>query len=62
MQKTVTVQVTDQKVHPIYKKRYPVTTKFHAHTDEVIEEGARVTIEETAPTSKTKRWKVVTSQ
>jgi small subunit ribosomal protein S17 len=60
MDKTVVVQVTDLKSHPIYKKVVRRSTKFKAH-DEKNEcgTGDRVRIMETRPISKSKHWRVV---
>jgi small subunit ribosomal protein S17 len=44
-------------MHPLYKKRYTVTKKYYAHDeDNTALEGDIVTIRETRPISKTKRW------
>lgn len=60
MQKTVVVAVTRVKQHPIYRKRYKVTTRYKAHDEKnEYKEGENVIIEETRPLSKDKRWKVV---
>ena len=59
MQKTVTLKVTEYLKHSKYGKEIPVSKNFHAHTDIPLEEGMVVTIEETAPRSKTVRWKVI---
>ena len=55
--KTIVITVTTRKTHPIYKKQYSVTTKFMAH-DEKNEAhiGDLVTIVETRPISKRKRF------
>lgn len=56
-QKTITVAVDRVKMHPLYKKRYTVTKKYYAHDeDNTALEGDIVTIRETRPISKTKRW------
>ena len=61
MQKTVVVEVTRFKKHPKYLKYYKVSRRFKAHDEEnVYKTGDKVLIEETRPTSKDKRWKVVT--
>ncbi len=62
MQKTLAVTVTTYKRHPKYKKRYQVSKKFYAHCDDSskFNIGDEVTIAETRPVSKLKRWKVVT--
>ncbi len=60
MMKTVVVAVSRTTVHPKYHKRYTVTTKFKAHSeDNEYKVGDRVVIEETRPMSRDKRWKVV---
>ncbi len=61
MEKTIVVMVTAYKRHPKYKKRYQVSKKFYAHCDDSTKFniGDEVTISETKPTSKLKRWKVV---
>ena len=62
MDKTVVVKVDSYKSHPKYKKRYKVSKKFYAHTEQPIEEGVMVTIQETRPISKLKHWLVVSSK
>ncbi|OGD23284.1 30S ribosomal protein S17 [Candidatus Azambacteria bacterium RBG_16_47_10] len=60
MQKTVVVAVIRIKQHPIYRKRYKVTTRYKAHDEKnEYKEGEKVIIEEMRPLSKEKRWKVV---
>ena len=61
MDKTVVVAIKDNVVHPIYGKIIKRTLKVHAH-DETNECGIgdTVSIMETRPLSKTKRWRVVT--
>lgn len=59
MQKTVVVEVDTIKLHPLYKKRYRRTKKYAAHTEESLQIGNQVVIEEVRPLSKTKKWKVV---
>jgi len=58
--KTCVVQVSDRKRHPMYGKMITRSTKFHAH-DENNECGVgdTVTIMETRPVSKMKRWRLV---
>lgn len=57
MDKTAVVAVTRMKKHPIYLKQYKVTKKYLAHDpqNEAVE-GQKVTITETKPLSKRKRW------
>ena len=59
MDKTVVVEVTDKRKHPLYKKTITKTIKFKAH-DELNECGIgdKVRIVETRKLSKTKNWRV----
>ena len=59
MDKTVVVEVTDKRKHPLYKKTITKTIKFKAH-DENNECGIgdKVRIVETRKLSKTKNWRV----
>ena len=60
MDKTVVVAVVDNVRHPLYKKIVKHTVKFKAHDEgNVCGVGDRVTIMETRPLSKDKRWRVV---
>ena len=61
MQKTLAVTVTSYVNHPKYKKRYKVTKKFYVHVEDAskFNIGDKVTIGETKPVSKLKRWKVI---
>jgi len=56
--KTLIIEVTTSKIHPKYKKSYKVSRKFYAHTPEnkKFEIGDEITVYETKPISKTKRW------
>ena len=58
--KTVVVRVERKVKHPLYGKIIRRSKKYHAH-DEANEykQGETVRIEETAPISKLKTWKVV---
>ena len=58
--KTVVVNVERKVKHPLYGKIIRRSKKYHAH-DEANEfkAGETVRIEETAPISKLKSWKVV---
>ncbi len=58
--KTVVVSVERKVKHPLYGKIIRRSKKYHAH-DEANEykQGETVRIEETAPISKLKTWKVV---
>ena len=61
MEKTIVVAIEDNVKHPVYGKIVKRTLKVHAH-DETNECGIgdKVSIMETRPLSKTKRWRVVT--
>lgn len=60
MDKTVVVTVHSYKSHPKYKKRYRVSKKYYAHAPEgKFEVGDKITIYESRPMSKLKRWTTV---
>ncbi len=60
MQKTVVVEVESIKEHPKYKRRYKIHKKYKAHDEnQEYHTGDKVTIEETSPISKEKKWKVI---
>jgi small subunit ribosomal protein S17 len=60
MDKTVVVEVKRLVTHPIYKKKYTISKKYHAHDEKnEYKIGDVVEIEETKPISKKKRWRVV---
>ncbi len=60
MDKTITIEVVTAKSHPKYHKKYKVSKKFYAHDEKnVCKEGDVVTIEESRPLSKNKRWTLV---
>lgn len=60
MMKTAVVAVSYEKKHPKYLKYYTVTRRFKAHNENnVYKTGDVVTIEETIPMSKDKRFKIV---
>ncbi len=57
MQKTIVVTVDTYKTHPKYKKRYKDSVKFYAHDENgVAKLGDTVTVIETRPLSRLKRW------
>jgi small subunit ribosomal protein S17 len=59
MDKTVTVVVERQVMHPTIGKVVKRTKKYHAHNEgNDAKMGDRVVIEECRPLSKTKAWKV----
>ena len=58
--KTITVAVERRTQHPKYKRVVKKTKKYKAHDEEnVCNEGDIVTIMETRPLSKTKRWRLL---
>ena len=58
--KTVSVLVTRQSTHPIYKKIIRVSKKYLAHdADNTIAVGENVKIQETKPLSKNKSWEII---
>lgn len=58
--KTVVVKVERKVKHPLYGKIIRMSKKYHAHDeDNQFATGDVVRIEETAPISKLKTWKVV---
>ena len=58
--KTISVLVTRQTTHPIYKKIIRVSKKYLAHdNDNKIIVGDSVRIQETKPISKNKSWEVI---
>ena len=60
MDKTVVVEVVSLKAHPVYKKRLRTTTKYFVHDNEnQCNMGDTVTIAETRPVSKKKRWRIL---
>lgn len=59
MEKTVTVLVERQVMHPVIGKVVSRTRKYHAHNEgNDAKLGDKVVIEECRPISKTKAWKV----
>jgi small subunit ribosomal protein S17 len=60
MEKTVVVAVTRMFQHPEYKKTVKKVTKFKAHDEgNKCKTGDTVSIVETRPLSKEKRWTVL---
>ena len=58
--KTISVLVTRQTTHPVYKKIIRVSQKYLAHdSDNKIIVGDSVRIQETRPVSKNKSWEVI---
>lgn len=60
MDKTITVLVETKVPHPVYKKRMIKSKKYKAHDENnEAKVGDIVTIMETRPLSKTKRYRLV---
>ncbi len=58
--KTITVNVIRRIKHKLYKKIIRQTKKYHAHDEKnEFTVGDTVTIIESKPISKTKKWKVI---
>ena len=58
--KTIVVLVERKVKHPLYGKIIRRTKKYHAHDENnVVKEGQVVRIEECAPISKNKTWRLV---
>ena len=60
MDKTIVVAIADHVKHPKYGKVMKRTVKIHAHDAEnACGIGDTVSVMETRPLSKTKRWRLV---
>ena len=60
--KTITVYVTRRIKHKLYKKIIRQTKKYHAHDENnEFKVGDTVSIIESKPISKLKKWRVVTN-
>ena len=60
MQKTIVVAIEELVQHKLYKKSVKRTVKFKAHDENNdAKVGDRVSIMETRPLSKDKRWRLV---
>ncbi len=60
MDKTAVVTVTDRVRHPLYRKTMQRSKKLYVHdANNDLNEGDRVRVAETRPTSKLKRWRLV---
>lgn len=58
--KTIVVEVTDLKTHPVYLKKYRKTKRYKAHDEKnQFKIGDKVTIIQCRPISKDKTWKVI---
>ena len=62
-EKTVVVKVERRFTHPLLKKTVRRTKKYHAHDEtKAFKIGDVVSIEETRPISKLKRWTVLNAE
>ena len=62
LNKTITVSVTRRIKHKLYKKIIRQTKKYHAHDENnEFNIGDNVSIIETKPISKLKKWKVISN-
>jgi len=60
MDKSIVVAVVDNVKHPLYGKIIKRTKKIHAHDEKnECNIGDKVTVMETRPLSKLKRWRLV---
>jgi small subunit ribosomal protein S17 len=60
MEKTVVVNIETIKEHPKYKKKYKTHKKYKAHNEGMdLKIGDSVTIRESKPFSKDKKWEVI---
>lgn len=58
--KTITVRVDRQKLHPRYKKVMRLSRKLHAHDEtNTAHTGDKVRVVACRPMSKTKTWRLV---
>ena len=61
--KTIVVEITDLKTHPVYSKKYRQTKRYKAHDEKnQCKVGDKVTIVQCRPISKDKTWKVIESK
>jgi len=61
--KTIVVEVERRYHHPLYGKTLRQSRKYHTHDEENLAKvGDKVTIVETRPLSKMKRWRLVEIQ
>jgi len=60
MKKTIVVQTKRKARHPLYGKVIEKATKFKVHDEKnEAQVGDKVSIEETRPLSKDKRWRLI---
>ena len=61
-EKTITVLVDRVVTHPVYRKRFKRTKKYHVHDEYGSNLGQVVKFAASRPYSKTKKWKVVVTK
>ena len=60
MKKTIVVEVTRKKAHPLYGRVISIRKKFYAHDEKNdAHVGDTVRIEESRPLSRLKRWQLI---
>jgi len=59
MAKTATVMIERKKANKLYKKGVTFTKKYQVHDELDVRVGDKVSVAETRPFSKTKKWKIV---
>jgi small subunit ribosomal protein S17 len=60
MEKTIVVRIDRSAKHPVYNRVMSKSTKVMAHDEKKeAKVGDRVSIEETRPLSKNKRWRLI---
>lgn len=61
MSKTLVVRVDIDKKHKKYNKSFRCSKKYYVHTDDEskFKVGEMITIQETVPRSKLKKWRVL---
>ncbi|GAB4243209.1 MAG: 30S ribosomal protein S17 [Thermoleophilia bacterium] len=60
MDKTIVVEVTTARPHPLYKKVMRRTSRLKAHDEEnTARIGDKVLVRECRPLSKTKSWRLI---
>ncbi|WP_390406528.1 30S ribosomal protein S17 [Lacticaseibacillus jixiensis] len=60
MDKTITVEVSTTKTHPVYGKRVKYSKRYYAHDeDNTAQTGDVVRIMETRPMSRNKRFRLL---
>jgi small subunit ribosomal protein S17 len=61
--KTAVVRIERRVAHPLYGKVVRMSKKYHAHDEgNACQEGETVRIEECAPISRKKRWRVLQAE